>query len=736
MEFIPKFLEFISKFPFLLNPLVKGGISFLKFLSLHSANSHYFVKVIMTIYNHLKACLVQLITLVFFSFLVNSVQAYWVSDFDIPPKDKQNSDEGGAFHIGGENEKKYLTYIAATKEKPIRLNISKGFSAFLKITIPPGISSLNMPINSAHLAGSQTILFKNFGEYVCDDVSIFPPTSKFIGNDYCYEKDCDNSGWEPKTGAKTLHHERDELKRDELNLNSDSCVVFGFHNYDNRALFQLQEVSVTYTISDLEDFGKWANKLTVKVEGDGTVSGGKITNCSSSVVCETNYLETTNLTATTNTGTKVLWEGNSCVEDPNDNFKATVNYNKDIGSDTCHVKFLAPLTVQVTGIGSVTGTGIDCNENGVLCTADFLAGVPVHLTANRADAVWGGSCSDNGQIKNVITGIEPCVVTFPAPEIEISVDDIPVEMGGVVTFTADKAKKTLTIKNVGGLPLTLSSLQYPAGFNLTTLQLLLDDGKTSKFPEEFPGLTSLTGIERSSEVLKSLPPNYFSLAQNETVLFGIQLDAEMDEHLGSFILETDDNDASPFTLVLYYDDEEPSDVEPELQAPALGKTGFVLPTTEPPTETKTQFFGGVEFLGNGSKFGADEHVNIVATIIPNIEGEDSLKAHIFKLGKIPTGAWYIQIDLGWISLENYSESTGGLKEYFLSQLNKQEWPADSTVNLNSKMIKLNSNKILLNVFSGKFENIGVGSYEFYVGYRLEDGTIVYNAANPITFTVE
>ncbi len=276
-------------------------------MSLHSANPHYFVKVIMTIYNHLRSCVVQAITLqqllnpnnnfkyslshfklyscyhnllfavlVCFSFLVNSVQADWRDGFEIPPKEQQNGDENGAFQINKisksdeESKEGALTYVAAyidvstNIKKPISWSIYIEDSAFLKIYIPPFVTELNMYINSAHLAGSQTILSKDFNEYACDDVSAFPPSDKneplkFSGKDYdrrCYSKEeneC-NPQWESQAGSKTLSHKR----KDDF-INSDSCLVFGFHNYDNPALFQLQSVRVTYTISDLEAFNNWVN---------------------------------------------------------------------------------------------------------------------------------------------------------------------------------------------------------------------------------------------------------------------------------------------------------------------------------------------------------------------------------------------------------------------------------------------------------------------------------------------
>jgi hypothetical protein len=493
----------------------------------------------------------QMLLLMLCSLSLNSVQAVSWQSADVPTKDERTGKINGPFdptNVTSDNILFYQPAVLYVDDKSINWTITLGQGAYLQIYMPPGVEKLRVFINAASLAGSRKLMFKDFGERDCDaELPEGLNYSDFFTINNNKEKEIvpfTPPGWEINAGSVTIIHERNEGS--DLFKKTNSCLILGFFNRENNyeSGIQLDEVSLTYLIiSDLDAFGKWANKLTVKVEGDGTVSGGKITNCSSSVVCETNYLETTNLTATTNTGTKVSWEGDSCIEDPNDNFKATVNYNKDIGSDTCHVKFLAPLTVQVTGIGSVTGTGIDCNENS-LCTADFLAGVPVQLTANRADAVWGGSCSDNGQIKNVITGIEPCVVTFP-PAIEISVDNIPVEMGGVVTFTAAEPEKTLTIKNSGGLPLTFSSLQYPAGFRLTTVQLL--DSSSNPIGE----VISL--LELSSEV--PIPISDFFLESGNAVLLGIQLDAEMDEHLGSFILETNDNDASPFTVILYAKEE-------------------------------------------------------------------------------------------------------------------------------------------------------------------------------------
>jgi len=207
------------------------------------------MNVIMNISNGLKTYLVQLITLTFLSFFVNSVQADWINGFEGPPKEQQHGNEGGAFNLNKLDEKKeHLTYIAATKEKPIPWEISKGHSAFLKIYIPPGVSKLNVYITAKDSGEEESILFKDFGEYDCNNAEVFSvrddTSLNFNEADYLV----DPSEWVSKTSGNYLSHKRDD------NFSGDSCVVFGFHNANN---FQFQTVRVTYTISDLNAFKNW-----------------------------------------------------------------------------------------------------------------------------------------------------------------------------------------------------------------------------------------------------------------------------------------------------------------------------------------------------------------------------------------------------------------------------------------------------------------------------------------------
>jgi uncharacterized membrane protein len=84
------------------------------------------------------------------------------------------------------------------------------------------------------------------------------------------------------------------------------------------------------------------------------------------------------------------------------------------------------LTVSLSGLGTGTVTsspaGIDCGDT---CSADFLAGTEVTLTAtpgaNSAFAGWSGACS----------GIEPCVVTMDA----VATVDAGFDLGGSCVVT-------------------------------------------------------------------------------------------------------------------------------------------------------------------------------------------------------------------------------------------------------------------------------------------------------------
>ena len=114
------------------------------------------------------------------------------------------------------------------------------------------------------------------------------------------------------------------------------------------------------------------------------------------------------------------------------------------------------LSVATTGKGRVTSdpAGIDC---GPTCTADFVTGTPVTLTAHPDPGWtfggWGGACSGTG----------PCTVTMDAAK-SVSGDFLPppptpgesanlTRTGGTVTFTLPRSAQEVNLQGSAQVPI-------------------------------------------------------------------------------------------------------------------------------------------------------------------------------------------------------------------------------------------------------------------------------------------
>src|SRR5581483_5997694 len=76
-----------------------------------------------------------------------------------------------------------------------------------------------------------------------------------------------------------------------------------------------------------------------------------------------------------------------------------------------------PLTVSVSGPGTVTGSGINCGNGGTTCTASPASGATVTLTATPASGAtfqgWGGACSGNSRTCSLtMTAANSVTATF------------------------------------------------------------------------------------------------------------------------------------------------------------------------------------------------------------------------------------------------------------------------------------------------------------------------------------
>jgi len=144
-------------------------------------------------------------------------------------------------------------------------------------------------------------------------------------------------------------------------------------------------------------------RLTVTVNGNGTVTGGGIACTSgSSSGCSTdeNAGQEVTLTATpASGGSFTSWSG--CTSSSGATCTVSITGDKSVtanfsgGGSTVPTTF--PLTVSVTGGGTVTGGGINCGEGETNCSATLSAGTNVTLTATPSSGEtftgWGGACS-------------------------------------------------------------------------------------------------------------------------------------------------------------------------------------------------------------------------------------------------------------------------------------------------------------------------------------------------------
>ncbi len=142
-------------------------------------------------------------------------------------------------------------------------------------------------------------------------------------------------------------------------------------------------------------------KLTVTVIGNGTVTGGGIACTSSggtSCMAEETAGQSVTLTATAPAGGSFTeWRGactgkNTCTVSMTSDQSVTAVFS---GGSSAPNTF--PLSVSVTGAGTVTGGGVNCGNGGSVCSANIASGSNVTLTATPAAGAtftsWGGACT-------------------------------------------------------------------------------------------------------------------------------------------------------------------------------------------------------------------------------------------------------------------------------------------------------------------------------------------------------
>jgi Divergent InlB B-repeat domain len=147
-------------------------------------------------------------------------------------------------------------------------------------------------------------------------------------------------------------------------------------------------------------------RLSVTVTGNGTVTGGGITctnGSSTGCTADENAGQDVTLTATPPAGGSFTsWSGctstngATCTVTMTGDKSVTANFSGGSAGPTTF-----PLTVSVTGSGTVTGGGINCGEGGTTCSATPASGTNVTLTATPSSGEtftsWGGACSGSAR---------------------------------------------------------------------------------------------------------------------------------------------------------------------------------------------------------------------------------------------------------------------------------------------------------------------------------------------------
>jgi hypothetical protein len=175
-------------------------------------------------------------------------------------------------------------------------------------------------------------------------------------------------------------------------------------------------------------------RLTVTVNGNGTVTGGGIACTSgSSSGCSAEVSAGTEVTLTATPpsgGSFASWSGcttssgATCAVTMTGDKSVTANFSGGaVGPSTF------PLSVSVTGSGTVTGGGINCGVGGTACSATPASGTNVTLTATPAAGQtftsWGGACSGSSRTCSLtMNAARSVTATFSggsAAEVELSV---------------------------------------------------------------------------------------------------------------------------------------------------------------------------------------------------------------------------------------------------------------------------------------------------------------------------
>ncbi len=215
-------------------------------------------------------------------------------------------------------------------------------------------------------------------------------------------------------------------------------------------------------------------RLAVSVNGNGTVTGGGIACTSgSSGGCSADEAsgQDVTLTATPGSGGSFTsWSG--CTSSSGATCTVTMSGDKSVtanfsGGTVGPTTF--PLSVSVTGSGTVTGGGLTCGAGGTSCSTTLSAGTNVTLTAQPTNGQtfqsWGGACSGSSRTCSLTMSAARSVsATFSggsSAEVALSV---AVTGHGTVTgggITCGNGKQVCTAKARQGSTVGLTATRAP-----------------------------------------------------------------------------------------------------------------------------------------------------------------------------------------------------------------------------------------------------------------------------------
>jgi hypothetical protein len=216
-------------------------------------------------------------------------------------------------------------------------------------------------------------------------------------------------------------------------------------------------------------------RLSVSVNGNGTVTGGGIACTSgSSSGCSADEAsgQDVTLTATPGSGGEFTsWSG--CTNSSGATCTVTMTGDKSVtanftgGGSTGPTTF--PLSISVTGSGTVTGGGLNCGDGGTSCSTTLTAGTNVTLSAEPGSGEtfqgWGGACSGSSRTCSLtMSAARSVTATFSGGSTAQVALTVAVTGHGTVTgggITCGNGKSVCTARQRQGATVGLTATRAP-----------------------------------------------------------------------------------------------------------------------------------------------------------------------------------------------------------------------------------------------------------------------------------